>query len=262
MKDKNKAAETNKKNTDGEILSDEIETIYGNVQEVRRIAIAPHDKLIFPWKEKVWEVAAKDVALQKMLAEIALIEDGDIAGLIYHPHKNEFDYDSLLGRWGYAVHVRKTERTAGGLLLAYVAGLCRFTVTGDIDFSKGYPTAEIEWFDDEEEMNPASRDEAALVIELATMTQNVVRIAKACGDELKQFQTAPKIPTPHVAGKIAHQMSFMQLDTLNYFTDEQKLEMMLVRSTLERLRYCNKHMQKVVFLLENKIPIRSRARNN
>ena len=262
MKDKNKATKINKKNTDGETLGDEIETIYGNVREVQRIAIAPHDKLIFPWKEKVWEVAAKDVGLQKMLAETALIEDGDIAGLIYHPNKSEFDYDSLVGRWGCAVQVRKTEQTAGGLLLAYVAGLCRFTVTGKIDFSKGYPTAEIEWFDDDEEMNPTSRDEAELVKELSIMSQTTVRFAKAGGDKMKQFQTAPAVPTPHVAGKVAHRLSFIQLDMLNYFTDEQKLEMLLVRSTLERLRYCNKHMQRVVFLLENKIPIRSRAQNN
>lgn len=260
MNNENTHAENEEKTTD-EIVTEEVETIYGNVQKVKRLRLTTYTDTIFPWQNKIWDIPAKQAVLQKMFADACVDEDADIVGLVYVTDDKPkiFSNDTLAGKIGCAVHVREFEKTADGTMLVQIRGLCRFIPTGDFKTENGYLTGEIEWFDDEEEINPSSRNREALLEEVRIANNNLSRMAKLCGEGMKQFQYIPE-SFNRVNG--AHMLSFFFLSMLNYFNYEQRIEMTKIRSTLLRLKAVNFQMNLILNLLEKDQPIRQASQMN
>lgn len=243
-----------------ELISEEVDTIYSRVQKVSRLPLAPYyEKTVFPWQKVTWDVPPEETTLQQMLAETALKEGADLAGLVYVAPEDLRDMNLFVGKIGCGVHVETTEKMVDGTLLVKMNGLCRFTVKGDFEVENDYITAAIEWFDDEEEVNPKSRNRPALLKELRHANRNLWRIYKMMDGKLSLDEYLPE-SFNDING--AHMSSFFFLSMLNYFSHEQRIKFTEMRSTLMRLHFVNLQMDLILDIVEGNAPTRNIAKYN
>lgn len=232
---------------DGRVLTaDGRETLLGNLAPVKHIPMLPWKRvIILPTVEKTITVptTGENAWMYKMLEEISH-KGHDLIGFTPVRELDSSGYDDVgVGSVGIAVQVRKLDSQENGTATVHLKGICRYENLGFMPSEENNFCIHIKWFEDNREADALVRpqfEESLTIIE---------RVGKAASGRLNQFETVSK--SVRYNYEAAQYTSFMLVDGFySWFTPEDHLKILQMRSTSERLKLINKRSQKYLPELE------------
>lgn len=225
----------------GRILShDGRETLLGNLAPVKHIPMLPWKHVIaFPTEVREISVATegKNKWFYDML-EKSTHHSHDLIG--FTPVKT-LDWTTFeqvgAGSVGIAVQVLKIEPPENGRAKVQIKGICRYENMGFLPSTEDYFNINVHWFEDNREADARIKPEFEKCVEILGEISRVMHEAghrefKKKRDPLRFDFTA------------AQYLSFSMVETARkYFEKEEKLGLLLTRSTAERFRKLNEYFE-------------------
>lgn len=226
---------------DGRVLTaDGRETLLGNLAPVKHIPMLPWKRvIILPTVEKTITVSTKgkNAWMHKMLEGISH-KGHDLIGFTPVSELDSSGYDDIgVGSIGIAAQVRKIEPQENGKALIYLKGICRYENHGFLPSEENHFCINVKWFEDNREADALVRPQFEQCLTI------IERISKAASGRMSQFAEVSKNVQYNYTA--AQYTSFMLIDGFySWFTPEDHVEMLRMRSTSERLKLINERSEK------------------
>lgn len=219
---------------DGRVLTaDGRETLLGNLAPVKHIPMLPWKRvLVLPTLERTITLATegKNAWMYKLLEETSK-KAHDLIGFTPVTELGAGGFDDIaVGTIGIAAQVREIEAADDGKkAIIHLKGICRYENIGFQRTEEDYFCISIRWFEDTREADSIVRPQYEQCLKIFE------RISKATGEPMKQFFNVSK--TVRYDYTAAQYLSFVFIDTFkNWFTEDEKWEMLRLRSTSARLK--------------------------
>jgi ATP-dependent Lon protease len=218
---------------DGRVLTaDGRETLLGNLAPVKHIPMLPWKRVLaFPTVEKTITVSTvgENAWLYRLFKETTE-KAHDLIGFTPVRELDATGYeDFAVGTIGMAVQIKEVEETDADEAIIHIKGVCRYENTGFQPSTEDHFCISIKWFEDTRESDSIVRPQYERCLKIFE------RLSKAAGSRMKTFYNLSK--TMKYDYTAAQYLSFMIMDGFfDWFTDEEKWDLLKLRSTSARLR--------------------------
>lgn len=225
----------------GRILTaDGRETLLGNLAPVKYIPMLPWSRVIvFPNQEKTISVATdgENAWFYRMLEKYAQ-RTHDLIG--FTP-VGTLDLETFakvgVGRVGIAVQVREIEPPEKGRAIVRLKGICRYENTGFLSSTEEHFRINVRWFEDNREADARLKPEFERCLRIFNKISEILNNAGIEGfnsnrENLRYDFTAVQY------------LSFSMVEAAQkYFEEEERLELLLTRSTAKRFAKLNEYFE-------------------
>ncbi|MET0753749.1 MAG: LON peptidase substrate-binding domain-containing protein [Pyrinomonadaceae bacterium] len=227
--------------SDGRVLTaDGRETLLGNLAPVKHIPMLPWKRvMIFPAAEKAVTVATsgENAWFYRLLEEISN-KPHDLIGFTPVKALDASGYEDVgVGTVGIAAQVQKIELLEDDKALVYLKGICRYENLGFLPSEENNFSVNVRWFEDNREADALVRPEFEKCMKIF---DKITKTLQKAGFE--GYDRNSKIK--HYDFTAAQYLSFSLIEAAqNYFSDEEKLEMLRTRSTSHRFKKLTKYSE-------------------
>ena len=234
----------------GRILShDGRETLLGNLNPVKHIPMLPWKHIIaFPTTTKKISVATegKNAWLYKML-ENATHQAHDLIGFTPVKTLDSTTFEQAgIGSVGMAMQVVDIEPPSGGRAVIHMKGICRYENIGFLPSDENHFNIKIRWFEDNRESDSLIKPEVEKALTIFTAISETLSNAGIEGFD-------KRVPIDTYEFTAAQYMSFMMIDgTMQYFSEEERRELLYMRSTSQRFKILNEYFTKLLIETERR----------
>ena len=222
---------------DGRVLTaDGRETLLGNLAPVKHIPMLPWKRVItFPTAVTTITVSTtgKNAWFYNFLKAMSGKEH-DLIGFTPVQTLDADEFENIgVGSVGMAAQVKNIEPTDDGKANILLKGICRYENIGLLPSTDDHFLINIRWFEDNREADSLVRPQYEKVLTIFE------RLSKAAGGEqMKEFFNLSK--TVRYNYNAAQYLSFMFLESFgDWFTEKENCEMIISRSTANRLKKIN-----------------------
>lgn len=223
---------------DGRVLTaDGRETLLGNLARVKHIPMLPWKHVItFPTTHTILTVSTtgKNAWFYNFLKEMSE-KDHDLIGFTPVKSLGAEEFENIgAGSVGMAAQVTNIElNDDDGKAVITLKGICRYENIGLLPSTDAHFLINIRWFEDNREADALIKPQYEQVLTIFE------RLAKSAGgDKMKDFFNLSK--TVRYNYNAAQYLSFMFLESFgDWFSEEEKCEMLVSRSTSSRLKKIN-----------------------
>jgi ATP-dependent Lon protease len=218
---------------DGRVLTaDGRETLLGNLAPVKTIPMLPWKRVIvMPTVERTITVSTEgENAWMYRLLEETSKKNHDLIGFTPVSALDAAGYDDIaVGSVGIAAQVKGVEQADGGKATVHLKGICRYENLGFMRTEQDYFCISVRWFEDNREADSLVKPSYQECMEI------VEEMARAVGKSLSDYSNISKKVAYNYTG--AQYLSFIFIDTFKrWFTEEERWEMLRMRSTSARLK--------------------------
>ncbi|CAN5315682.1 hypothetical protein BH10ACI1_BH10ACI1_16690 [soil metagenome] len=221
---------------DGRVLTpDGRETLLGNLAPVKQIPMLPWKRvLVFPTVEKQITISTvgENAWFYNLLKETSE-KNHDLVGFTPVKSLDAEGFDDIaVGSIGIAVQIREIETTADEKVNIQLKGICRYETTGFLPSAANHFSVNIKWFEDNREADSLVRPHFVKLLQIFE------RLSKAAGVQMHDyFDLSKNVNYDFTA---AQYLSFIFIDGFRgWFTEEEKCELLRLRSTAHRLKKIN-----------------------
>ena len=234
----------------GRILThDGRETLLGNLNPVKHIPMLPWKHIIaFPTVTKKISVATegKNAWFYKFL-ENSTHQVHDLIG--FTPVKT-LDWTTFEqageGSVGMAMQVVQIDDPENGRATVHLKGICRYENIGYLPSDENHFNIKIRWFEDNRESDALIKPEV----------EKALTIFKAISETLNNAGIdgfSNRVPVELYEFNAAQYMSFTMIDgARDYFEEEEKRELLYMRSTSQRFKILNEYFAKLLIETEKR----------
>lgn len=239
----------------GRILShDGRETLLGNLHPVKHIPMLPWKHVIaFPTVTNKISVAVegKNAWFYKML-ENATHQAHDLIGFTPVKTLDSTTFDQAgVGSVGMAMQVVEIEPPENGRATVHLKGICRYENTGYLPSTEDHFNIKVRWFEDNREPDSLIRPEVDRCLK---MFRTIAEVLNNAG--IEGFKN--RLPVDLYDFTLAQYMSFSLIEgTQGNFNEEEKRELLLMRSTSQRFKILNDYFEKFLAEIERRFKNRS-----
>jgi ATP-dependent Lon protease len=235
---------------DGRVLTaDGRETLLGNLAPVKHIPMLPWKRVIvFPTAEKTITVATggENAWIYKLLEETSKKTHDLIGFTPVRELSAEGFEDIAVGSIGMAAQVLKVEPSDDGAKAnVYLKGICRYENIGFLRTEEDHFCINIRWFEDIREADSLVKPQY----------EQCMKILEEIGNEVKRRNLQDKIRIPKSVRydyTVAQYLSFIFIDGfMGWFNDEEKWELLRLRSTSARLKRISERAKEYIPALES-----------
>lgn len=240
----------------GRILShDGRETLLGNLNPVKHIPMLPWKHIIaFPTTTKKICIATegKNAWLYKML-ENATHQAHDLIGFTPVKTLDSTTFDQIgIGSVGMAMQVVDMESPKDGRAVVHLKGICRYENIGFLPSDEDHFNIKIRWFEDNRESDALIKPEVERALTIFTAISETLNNAGIEGFD-------KRVPSELYEFSAAQYMSFMMIDgTLQNFSEEERRELLYMRSTSQRFKILNEYFMKLLIETEKRFKDRDK----
>lgn len=231
----------------GRILAhDGRETLLGNLAPVKQIPMIPWRRvLVYPTAEKTISVATegKNAWFYEMLKKYAG-RSHDLIGFTPVGRLDENASKKIgTGSVGVAVQVKKIEEpTADGRATVHLKGICRYENVGLASQTADYYCINVRWFEDDREPDALVKPQFEKCIGLFRQIAAVI-----AGAGIEGYENRLKGDDMPYNFQAVQYLSFTMTETAaEHFEDEEKLELLLTRSTARRFEKLNEYVEEML----------------
>lgn len=229
---------------DGRVLTaDGRETLLGNLAPVKHIPMLPWRRLItYPTVETTITVATEgeNAWMYKFLEE-STHKAHDLIGFTPVSTLDSTGFEQIgEGSVGIAVQVKSIEPPENGRAIVHLKGICRYENTGFLPSAENHFCVNVRWFEDSRESDARIKPEFEKCLRIFGKISETLNKAGVEG-----FQNSVrKLQYDFTA---AQYLSFTLVGAAQrYFSEEEKLEILLTRSTAERFRKLNEYSEELL----------------
>lgn len=225
----------------GRILSaDGRETLLGNLAPVKQIPMLPWRRvMVFPTETKTISVAVegKNAWLYRMLEEYSRRAHDLIGFTPVSTLGAETVAQIGAGSVGIAVQVQEIEPPENGRATVHLKGICRYENVGFQPLTEDYFRINVRWFEDDREADARLKPEFEKCLRIfhkisAILTNSGIEGFEGSREDLRYDFTAVQY------------LSFKMLEgAQNYFEEEEKRELLCLRSTWKRFLKLNEYFE-------------------
>jgi Lon protease-like protein len=239
----------------GRILThDGRETLLGNLNPVKHIPMLPWKHVIaFPTVMNNISVAVegKNAWFYNML-EKATHQTHDLIGFTPVKTLDSTTFDQTgEGSVGMAVQVVKIDPPENGRAIVHLKGICRYENIGYLPSTEDHFNIKIRWFEDDREADSLLRPEVEKCLKIF---RTIAEIMNNAG--IEGFKNRTPIDRYNIA--MAQYMSFSLIEgTQRNFEEEEKRELLLLRSTSQRFKILNEYFERLLTEVERRFKNRS-----
>lgn len=241
----------------GRILThDGRETLLGNLNPVKHIPMIPWKHIIaFPTVTKKISIATegKNAWLYKMLENSTRLAH-DLIGFTPVKTLDATTFEQAgVGSVGMAMQVVDIEPPRDGRAIVHMKGICRYENIGYLPSDEDHFNIKIRWFEDNRESDALIKPEVEKAMTIFRAISETLHNAGVEGFD-------KRVPIDIYEFTVAQYMSFMMIDgTLKSFDEDEKREMLYMRSTSQRFKILNEYFAR--FLTETKKRFKDREEN-
>lgn len=185
---------------------------------------------------------------RKMLKD-AQIGD-NIFGLSYFNPENSIESRPEVGSIGCIAEIKQTQTLEDGRSNILTVGVIRYRIEGYVPTNEPYLTAEISVFEDYESDPEIVQP---LAEEVYAMTEKVI----SGGQKLIEST----LPSPKIATAEPQALSFLVASAVS-LSNEDKYEMLVTRSTIERLETMREILKQAIARIEESLNFRAIIKTN
>jgi ATP-dependent Lon protease len=230
--------------SDGRVLTaDGRETLLGNLAPVKHIPMLPWKRvLIFPTAEKTITVATagENAWLYRLLEEISK-KTHDLIGFTPVKALDARGFEDVgVGTVGIATQVQKIEPLEGDKALVHLKGICRYENLGFLPSEENNFCVSVRWFEDNREADSLVKPEFEKCQKTFDKISDTLNRAGFDG-----YNHKSKIRRYDFTA--AQYLTFTLVEAAqNHFSEEEKLEMLVTRSTSKRFRMLNEYSESLL----------------
>lgn len=234
----------------GRILThDGRETLLGNLNPVKHIPMLPWKHIIaFPTVTKTISVATggKNAWLYEML-ESSTHQAHDLIGFTPVKTLDSTTFDQAgVGSVGMAMQVVQIGEPKDGRATVHLKGICRYENIGYLPSDENHFNIKIRWFEDNRESDALIKPEVERALTIFTAISETLNKAGVEGFD-------KRVPVDTYEFTAAQYMSFMMIDgTLKYFDEDERRELLYMRSTSQRFKILNEYFAKLLVETETR----------
>lgn len=239
----------------GRILShDGRETLLGNLHPVKHIPMLPWKHIIaFPTMTNKISVATegKNAWFYKML-EKSMHQTHNLIGFTPVKTLDSTTFDQAgVGSVGMAMQVVKIDPPENGRATVQLKGICRYENIGYLPSAEDHFNIKIRWFEDNRESDSLIRPEVERCLKIFRTIGEVLTDAGIEGFN-------KRVPVDLYDFTVAQYMSFSLIEgTQRNFNEEEKRELLLMRSTSQRFKILNEYFERFLAEIERRFKNRS-----
>lgn len=241
----------------GRILTrDGRETLLGNLNPVKHIPMLPWKHIIaFPTVTNKISVAVegKNAWFYNML-EKATHQAHDLIGFTPVKTLDSTTFDQAgEGSVGMAVQVVKIEPPENGRATVHLKGICRYENIGYLPSTEDHFNIKVRWFEDNREADAVIRPEVEKCLKIFRTISEVLT-----GAGIEGFSNRP--PVELYDSTKAQYLSFSLIEgAQRSFDEEEKRELLLLRSTSQRFKILNGFFEELLAEVERRFKNRSQV---
>jgi Lon protease-like protein len=230
------------------------ETLLGNLNPVKHIPMLPWKHIIaFPTMTNKISVATegKNAWFYNML-EKSTHQAHDLIGFTPVKTLDSTTFDQAgVGSVGMAMQVIKIDPPENGRATVHLKGICRYENIGFLDSTEDHFNIKVRWFEDDREKDAMVKPEVERCLKIF---RTIVETLNNAG--IEGFNN--RSPVNLYDFTKAQYLSFSLIEgTQTHFDEEEKRELLLLRSTSKRFKILNEYFERLLAEVERRFKNRS-----